>query len=212
MLSVGKAFLASLLLASTTSDASRMVVATAPPPLTFPQSLRKRSGSIWLPPSPPPLTVEVEEEVGAGGDPEEGAAEATEDATSPTTSATHAGNSDTSPASARAKTRPTPTANNKKVYSLHPEHLHSRQLLTRTCSISSIKREPEQYVDNKPRFYPDPAIRFASLPSIPSSSLLNQYVWDWISHEYIIPEDHPENSEPNCRQSHRDNVPLPDSP
>ena len=33
--------------------------------------------------------------------------------------------------------------------------------------------EPEQYVDNKPRFYPDPAIRCASPPSIPYSSLLN---------------------------------------
>ena len=52
--------------------------------------------------------------------------------------------------------------------------------------------EPKQYVDSKLRFYPDQAIRFASPPSIPSSSLLNQYVWDWISHEYIIPEDHPE--------------------
>ena len=52
--------------------------------------------------------------------------------------------------------------------------------------------EPDHYVDSKPRFYPDPTIRFASPPSIPSSSLLNQYVWDWISHEYIIPEDHPE--------------------
>ena len=43
--------------------------------------------------------------------------------------------------------------------------------------------EPDQYVDSKPRFYSDPAIRFASPPSIPNSSLLNQYVWDWISHE-----------------------------